>query len=292
MNQSLGTILTAMVTPFTTDLALSEDGLAVLTDHLLDNGSDGLVVAGTTGESPTLSDTEKKRMFRIVVEAAGGRGAVIAGTGRNDTAHSVALTRAAEAAGVDAVLLVTPYYNKPPARGMLLHFRTIAAATSLPVIVYNIPSRCVVDLPPELLAQLAETENIIAVKQANPDLAASRRLLDLCDLQLYAGNDDMLLDVAALGGAGGICVASHLVGPQMGEVIRLARDARMAEARALHQRLLPLYAALSVTTNPIMIKAALALTGRDAGGLRPPLVAATADEAAALTRELKDQGLL
>jgi len=130
------------------------------------------------------------------------------------------------------------------------------------------------------------------VKQANPDLAASRRLLDLCDLQLYAGNDDMLLDVAALGGAGGICVASHLVGPQMGEVIRLARDARMAEARALHQRLLPLYAALSVTTNPIMIKAALALTGRDAGGLRPPLVAATADEAAALTRELKDQGLL
>ena len=227
MNQSLGTILTAMVTPFTADLALNEDGLAVLTDHLLDNGSDGLVVAGTTGESPTLS---------------------------------VALTRAAEAAGVDAVLLVTPYYNKPPARGMLLHFRTIAAATSLPVIVYNIPSRCVVDLPPELLAQLAETENIVAVKQANPDLAASRRLLDLCDLQLYAGNDDMLLPVA-----------------------------ERAAATVLS---LPLYAALSVTTNPIMIKAALALTGRDAGGLRPPLVAATADEAAALTRELKDQGLL
>lgn len=292
MKQALGTVLTAMVTPFRADLSLDEDGLARLAEHLLDSGSDGLVVAGTTGESPTLTDAEKRRMFRIVVEAAAGRGPVVAGTGSNDTTHSVELTRAAEAAGADAILLVTPYYNKPPRRGMLLHFRTVAASTSLPVVVYNIPSRCAVNLPPELLAELAEVENIVAVKQANPDLDESRRVRELCDLRLYAGNDDMLFDICRLGGAGGICVASHLVGRQMGEVAALVAAGRTDEAGALHQRLLPLYEALSITTNPIMIKAALVLTGRDPGGLRPPLVAASDDEMNALKQELENQGLL
>ena len=292
MTRSLGSILTAMVTPFREDLSLDLDGLASLADHLLRHGSDGLVVAGTTGESPTLTDDEKSEMCRVVVDTARGRGSVIAGTGSNDTQHSVVLTRRAEAAGVDGVLLVTPYYNKPPRRGLELHFRTVAAATSLPVIIYNIPSRCVVDLPPELLAELASVENIVAVKQADPDVERSRRLRELCDLTLYAGNDDLLLDVLRLGGQGGICVASHVVGEQMQDVVRLMRNGDAAAAEALTARLAPLYEALFATTNPILVKAALDLLGRPVGGLRLPLVAADQAERETLARELQRQGFL
>ena len=190
-----------MVTPFDGDLAVDHERLAELAAWLLDNGSDGLVVAGTTGESPTLTDAERLAMFRTVVEAVGDRAPVVAGTGSNDTAHSVELTRRAEACGVDAVLVVTPYYNKPPERGLIAHFRAVAAATSLPLIVYNIPGRCVVNLSPEALAELAAVENIVAVKQADPELEHTRRLRELCDVALYAGNDDMLLDVLEMGGA-------------------------------------------------------------------------------------------
>jgi 4-hydroxy-tetrahydrodipicolinate synthase len=292
MTRSLGSILTAMVTPFREDLSLDLDGLASLADHLLRHGSDGLVVAGTTGESPTLTDDEKIEMCRVVVDTARGRGSVIAGTGSNDTQHSVVLTRRAEAAGVDGVLLVTPYYNKPPRRGLELHFRTVAAATSLPVIIYNIPSRCVVDLPPELLAELASVENIVAVKQADPDVERSRRLRELCDLTLYAGNDDLLLDVLRLGGQGGICVASHVVGEQMQDVVRLMRNGDAAAAEALTARLASLYEALFATTNPILVKAALDLLGRPVGGLRLPLVAADQAERETLARELQRQGFL
>jgi len=292
MTDSLGTILTAMVTPFADDLSLDEAALESLADHLLASGSDGLVVAGTTGESATLSDDEKERVFRSVVGVARGRGTVVAGTGSNDTAHSVELTRRAERAGVDAVLVVTPYYNKPPARGLLLHFRTVAAATSLPVIVYNIPSRCVVNLPPELLADLASVDNIVAVKQANPDLEESRRLRQLCDIGIYAGNDDMLLDIVSMGGLGGICVSSHLVGSRMAEVARLAGGGRSEAAGSLAAALRPLYAALFATSNPILVKAALNMLGRRVGGLRPPLVAADDEERAALRAELQRQGLL
>jgi 4-hydroxy-tetrahydrodipicolinate synthase len=291
MTRSLGSILTAMVTPFREDLSLDLDGLASLADHLLRHGSDGLVVAGTTGESPTLTDDEKMEMCRAVVDVAHGRGTVIAGTGSNDTVHSVELTRRAEEVGVDGVLLVAPYYNKPPRRGLELHFRTVAAATSLPVIIYNIPSRCVVDLPPELLAELATVENIVAVKQADPDVERSRQLRELCDLTLYAGNDDLLLDVLRLGGQGGICVASHIVGEQMQDVVRLVRNGDMAGAEALTARLAPLYEALFATTNPILVKAALDLLGRPVGGLRPPLVSADQAEREALARELQRQGL-
>ncbi len=232
--ESFGDILTAMVTPFTLDLQVDYLAFARLADHLLVNGSDGLVVAGTTGESPTLTDDEKVTLFRHAVEVAGGRGPVIAGTGSNDTAHSVALTRRAEDAGVDAVLVVAPYYNKPNERGLRAHFAAIAGATNLPLIIYNIPSRCVIDLSPELLADLAAIDNIVAVKQANPDLGASRRLLELCDLGLYAGNDDMTRDVAAMGGWGCISVASHLVGPRLKELVVAAR-ARRHGARRRHR---------------------------------------------------------
>ena len=292
MTESLGTILTAMVTPFDAALEVDHEELAALADHLLATGSDGLVVAGTTGESPTLSDAEKAAMFRTVVAAVGDRGAVVAGTGSNDTRHSIELTQAAERCGVDAVLAVVPYYNKPPERGLLAHFRAIAAATSLPVIVYNIPGRCVVNLSPEALAELATTENIVAVKQANPDLAETDRLMDLCDLGVYAGNDDMLFDVVSRGGLGGICVSSHLVGERMAAVARLCREGDLTAAAAEDARLHALYKALFVTANPILIKAALNLLGHAVGGLRLPLVPATEDEAAAMGAELRRLGLL
>lgn len=285
-------ILTAMVTPFKDDLSVDYERFTSLAVELLAAGSGGVVVAGTTGESPTLTDDEKIELFRAAVDACRGRGVVVAGTGSNDTEHSVRLTRRAEQAGVDGVLVVAPYYNKPPERGMLLHFRSIAAATSLPVIIYNIPSRCVVNLSPELLAELSRVENIVAVKQANPDLEQSRRLRELCDLQIYAGNDDLLLDVLRLGGRGGICVASHLVGAQMSEVARLAHAGDLDGAAALTARLEPLYAALFATTNPILVKAALAMVGRPVGGLRPPLVTADEGERSALADELRRQGLL
>jgi 4-hydroxy-tetrahydrodipicolinate synthase len=255
MKPSLGTVLTAVVTPFTPDLQVDHAALAGLADHLLESGSDGIVVAGTTGESPTLNDDEKTAMVRTVVEVARGRGTVVAATGSNDTEHSVTLTKRAEDAGCDAVLVVTPYYNKPPERGLLAHFRAVAAATTLPVIVYNIPGRCVVNLSPELLARLAQTENIVAVKQANPDLDELVRLKQLCDLGIYAGNDDMLYDVLAMNGWGGICVATHLVGERMRAMVELARGGDLPRARAAHVALVPLFEALTVATNPIPVKA-------------------------------------
>lgn len=292
MTHSLGTILTAMVTPFGADDAVDHAKLAELADHLLANGSDGLVVAGTTGESPTLSDDEKLEMFRTVVSAVGDRCAVVAGTGSNDTRHSVELTQAAEACGVDAVLAVVPYYNKPPERGILEHFRTVAAATSLPVIVYNIPGRCVVNLSPEALAALAETDNIVAVKQANPDLAQIDRLMELSDMGVYAGNDDMLCDVMTRGGLGGICVSSHVAGPRMAEVARLCREGDTVAAAAEDARLHDLYEALFVTANPIPVKAALNMLGHEVGGLRLPLVPANPEEQAVVAAALRRLGLM
>ena len=292
MTDSLGTILTAMVTPFDDDLAVDYERMAALAAHLLDNGSDGLVVAGTTGESPTLTDDEKLAMFQTVVDAVGDRCPVVAGTGSNDTAHSMELTQAAERCGVDAVLVVTPYYNKPPERGLLAHFRAVAAATTLPVIVYNIPGRCIVNLSPEALAELAAVDNIVAVKQADPDLAQTRRLRELCDLDVYAGNDDMLFDVLAMGGAGGICVASHVVGPQLAEIARLVRAGDLDGARRLDDSLRELYRTLFITSSPIPVKTAMNLLGHRVGGLRLPLVPATDDETAAVAAELRRLGLL
>jgi 4-hydroxy-tetrahydrodipicolinate synthase len=231
-------------------------------------------------------------MFRTVAEAVGDRAPVVAGTGSNDTAHSAELTRNAEACGVDAVLVVTPYYNKPPERGLIAHFRAVAAATSLPVIVYNIPGRCVVNLSPEALAELATVENIVAVKQADPDVSHTRRLRELCDLQVYAGNDDMLLDVLELGGAGGICVASHLVGRSLSEMARLVRAGEHERARALDGSLRELYRVLFITASPIPVKTALNLLGHEVGGLRLPLVPATEDETAIVAAELRRLDLL
>jgi 4-hydroxy-tetrahydrodipicolinate synthase len=292
VDQRLGSVLTAMVTPFTIDDQVDLVAFARLADSLLASGSDGLVVAGTTGEAPTLSDDEKVELFATAADVAHGRGTVVAGVGSNDTGHTVRLTRRAEDAGVDAILVVTPYYNRPPERGLIAHFEAVAAATTLPLVVYNIPSRCCINLEPELLARLAEVDNIVAVKQANPDLSQSARLRDLTDMGIYAGNDDMVLDIVKMGGWGGICVASHLVGAAMCEMVSALRKGDIAGAEAIDIGLASLYRTLFVTTNPIPVKAALNLVGHEVGGLRLPLVEADDDERRQIEAELERQGLL
>ena len=277
----LGGILTAMVTPFDARGRVDEDVAAALARHLLEHGSDGLVVAGSTGEGSTLSDDEKCALFELAV-AESGEAPVIATTGSNDTAHSVELTERATELGVDAMLVVTPYYNKPNRRGILAHFRAVAAATDRPIVVYNIPSRCVIDLSNELLAELAEIPGVEAVKQARYE---DVRPID--GLDLLAGNDDMLAQVLDMGGAGGICVASHLVGDEMRRMID------EPESRVeLQESLAPLFAAMGVTTNPIPVKAAVNMLGHDVGGLRLPLVEASDDEAAVVRTALERHGLL
>jgi len=292
MHTGFGTIITAMVTPFDGELAVDHERLAELAAWLVDHGSDGLVVAGTTGESPTLTDAEKLAMFRTVIAAVGERVPVIAGTGTYDTRHTIALTQAAAECGADAALVVTPYYNKPPERGLIEHFRTVAAASPLPIIIYNIPGRSGVNLTAAALAVLGDVENIVAVKQANPDRDDLARLRELSDVGIYAGNDDMLLDVLRGGGLGGICVASHVAGPQMAEMAACVRAGRLDEAEAIDAELQPLYRALFVTTNPIPIKAAVNLLGIDVGGLRLPLVPATDEERAVVRAQLERLELL
>jgi 4-hydroxy-tetrahydrodipicolinate synthase len=291
MDRSLGDIITAMVTAFNEDGSVDYDGTAQLARFLVDNGSDGLVVSGTTGESPTLSDEEKLGLFSAVRDAVGERAAVIAGTGSNDTAHSVHLTEKATALGVDGILAVTPYYNKPPVAGIIAHFSAVAEATDKPVILYNIPGRCAVNIEPETLAELYAIENIVAVKQANPDMEQTQRLAEICDIGLYAGNDDMLFPMLRYGAWGGICVASHLAGPRMKEMVELYRAGKEEAALAIDEELKPLYQSLFITANPIMVKTALNMLGHDVGGLRLPLVRANAAEEEHMRRVLEQMSL-
>ncbi len=288
----LGAILTAMVTPFDPDMRVDEAAAITLAHHLVEHGSDGLVIAGTTGEASTLSDEEEVALYRMAVREVGDRASVVAGTGSNDTAHSVHLTRAAAEAGVDAVLVVTPYYNRPPRAGILAHVAAIAEV-GLPVIIYNIPGRSVVNLEPDLIAELGTIPNVIAVKQANPDLAECREVARTSGLTLYAGNDDMLFPVLEMGGTGVISVASHLVGDEMAAVVAAAREGDLDEARRRDAVLGDLYAALFVTTSPILIKAALEMTGLiPSARLRLPLVEATPVQRDILRSVLERQGIL
>ena len=270
-----------MVTPFDADGRLDEAAAVRLMKHLLDNGSDGLVLAGTTGEGSTLDDQEKLRLWQLAKEECADA-LLIAGTGSNDTAHTVHLTEQAGAVGMDAMLVVTPYYNKPNPRGIKAHFEAAARATDKPIVVYNIPSRCVVDIPNDLLRELAEIENVAAVKQARD---SDLELID--GLDLLAGNDDMLARVMDAGGTGGILVASHLFGNEMKRIVeepdaRADVDAQLRDA----------YAALSVTVNPIPVKTALALLGLIPGQFRLPMVPASPDEEAEVRSMLERHGLL
>jgi 4-hydroxy-tetrahydrodipicolinate synthase len=288
----LGEVLTAVVTPFDADGAVDYDRFRDLANHLVDNGSDGLVVAGTTGESPTLSDEERLELFRVAVDAIGARATVVAGTGTYSTAHSVHLTREAHEIGVDGFLVVTPYYNKPPVRGIVEHFKAIASESDKPIIVYNIPGRVVLNLEPDTIAQLAEIPNVRAVKQANDDLDQARTILAETDLDLYAGDDILIYPFLELGGIGGVCVHTHVVGPQVKRMIRSFRDGDADTAKRIDEEIVASYDLLKVQTNPIAIKAALNLLGHQVGSVRLPLVEATDDEVAAVRSCLERLGVL
>lgn len=278
---AIGGVLTAVITPFDPNGQVAEEAFVRLLGFLAQNGSDGVVVAGTTGETATLSDEEKLRLFQLAAEE-GSDLFVVAGTGSNDTAHSVHLTEKASELPIDAVLAVTPYYNKPPLRGVYAHMQALSDATDKPIIAYNIPSRCVIDLPNDFLRSLAEIENVRAVKQAREtDIAAIE------GLDLLAGNDDRLAETLDAGGTGGILVSSHIVGPEMRRMID------EPESRwAIHEDLTDVWAGLGVAQLSMTVKAALNLLGHEVGGLRLPLVECDESETAAIRGMLERRGLL
>jgi 4-hydroxy-tetrahydrodipicolinate synthase len=273
----LGEVLTATVTPFDADGNVDYDRYRELCAFLVENGSDGVVVNGTTGEAATLSEAERVGLIEAALDAIGDRATVVAGTGTNSTEHSIHLTEQAHEAGAHAILVVTPYYNKPPQRGIVEHFKAVAAATDRPVVAYNIPGRCVINIEPATMDELARIENVTAVKQSNADLEQARHIVEL-GLDLYAGDDNLVLPFVELGGKGGVCVHTHVVGPQVKELIRLVLEGDLEGARQLDEELAPAYDLIGVVTGPIQIKAALRLIGQDVGGLRLPLVEASDDE--------------
>ena len=287
----LGEVLTAIVTPFDATGAVDHERFRELAAHLVENGSDGLVVAGTTGESPTLTDDERLELIAVAVDAVGDRATVVAGTGTYSTAHSVHLTERAHELGVDAFLVVTPYYNKPPQRGIVAHFEAIAAASDKPIVAYNIPARTVINIEPETISRLAEIETVRAVKQANDDLDQARHIV-ASGLTLYAGDDNLIQPFLELGGVGGICVHTHIVGPQVAEQVKAMEAGDTERARVIDRALEPAYDLLKVVSNPIAIKAALNLLGHEVGGHRLPLVSATSEELADVRSCLDRLGLL
>ena len=278
----IGSIITAIVTPFDERLRVDEEAFVAVMRHLAANGSDGIVVCGTTGEAPTLETPETLRLFELAVAERPEGMAIIAGTGSNDTKHAVHLTEAATERGVDAVLSVTPYYNKPSRRGLKRHFEEVARATDKPVVLYNIPSRTALDMPNDLLAELAQIERIDYVKQANHD-----NLAKVDGLRIFAGNDDMLADVLDLGEAGGILVASHIVGAEMRRML-----AEPENRRAIHDSLKEIFAAMFCTASPAPVKAALQMIGVPVGGVRLPLVEVDESEAEIVHGALERHGLL
>ena len=288
----LGEVLTAIVTPFDADGAVDYESFRELARHLVENGSDGLVVCGTTGESPTLTDEEKLRLWETAVDAVGDRATIVAGTGTYSTAHSVHLTEQAHELGVDGLLVVTPYYNKPPARGIVEHFKAIAAASDRPIVVYNIPGRVVINIEPETISELAEISTVKAVKQANDDLEQARRILAETDLDLYSGDDNLTYPFLELGGIGVVSVLGHVVGPQVKQLVDAFCEGDLETARRIEDGLAPAYELLKVQTNPIAVKCALDLLGHEVGGVRLPLVEADGEERAKVRGCLERLGVL
>ncbi|MBB3867837.1 4-hydroxy-tetrahydrodipicolinate synthase [Parageobacillus toebii NBRC 107807] len=275
-----GKIVTAMVTPFDHKGNIDFAKTTKLVDYLLENGTDSLVVAGTTGESPTLTTEEKVALFRHVVSVVNGRVPVIAGTGSNNTRASIELTKKAEEIGVDAVMLVAPYYNKPNQEGLYQHFKAIAESTSLPVMLYNIPGRSVVNMSVDTVVRLSEIPNIVAIKDASGNLDTMTEIIARTreDFLLYSGDDNITLPVLAIGGAGVVSVASHIIGNEMQQMIAAFEAGELAKAAKLHQKLLPIMKGLFAAPNPVPVKTALQLKGLDVGSVRLPLVPLTEQE--------------
>jgi 4-hydroxy-tetrahydrodipicolinate synthase len=291
MNTPFGRVLTAMVTPFTADGGLDLDGAQQLASVLVDAGNDGLVISGTTGESPTTSDEEKDRLLRAVVEAVGDRARVVAGVGTNDTRHSIELAQLADKAGAAGLLVVTPYYSKPPQSALVQHFRAVAEATDLPVMLYDIPGRTGTAISTAALLELAEHPQIVAVKDAKDDLAASSQVLASTDLAYYAGTDVLTLPLLAVGAVGAVSVVSHLVTPELVSMVDAYTTGDVATAREVNARLQPVYAGIFRTQGVVLVKAALRARGLPAGPVRPPLLDATEAELATLTADLAAAGV-
>jgi 4-hydroxy-tetrahydrodipicolinate synthase len=286
-----GRLITAMITPFRADGSLDVDGAARLATHLVDEqANDGLVINGTTGESPTTSDAEKELVLRTVLEAVGDRAVVVAGVGTNDTRHTIELARAAEKAGAHGVLVVTPYYNRPPQAGLIEHFRAVADGCGLPMMIYDIPGRTGVAIETETMCRLAEHERIIAVKDAKGDLGESAWVMKRTNLAYYSGEDKLTLPLLSVGAAGVVGVPTHIFGPRTKEMILAYEAGDVARARELHQLLLPVFCGFFRTQAVILVKAALTLLGLPAGPVRPPLVHANAAELSRLREDCAEAG--
>ncbi|MEU4713174.1 4-hydroxy-tetrahydrodipicolinate synthase [Micromonospora purpureochromogenes] len=291
-SRPFGRLLTAMVTPFTDDGSLDLDGAVRLAAHLVDEqGNDALVLNGTTGESPTTTDAEKETLIRAVVEAVGDRARIVAGVGTNDTRHTIELAASAEKAGAHGLLVVTPYYNKPPQSGLLRHFTAVADATGLPIMLYDIPHRAGVAIATDTLVRLAEHGRIVAVKDAKGDLTATSWVLSRSDLAYYSGEDALTLPTLAVGGVGLVGTSTHFIGAPAKQMIEAYDAGDTATALGLHRRLLPLFTGIFRTQGVILVKAGLAAQGLPAGPVRPPLVDATADELAQLRADCAAAGL-
>jgi len=286
-----GRMVTAMVTPFKPDGSLDADGAQTLAGHLVDAGNDGLVISGTTGESPTTTDAEKDRLLRAVVEAVGDRATVIAGVGTNDTAHTIESAKQAEAAGAHGLLVVSPYYSRPPQAGLIEHFTRVADATGLPSMLYDIPVRTGVPIRTETLIRLAEHPRIVAVKDAKDDIAETSWVLARTDLAYYCGTDMLNLPWLAIGAVGFVSVVSHVATPQLVEMLEAWDAGDVSSARTIHRALLPVYTGMFRTQGAILAKAALRLLGLPGGPVRAPLVDATEDQVTALKADLAAGGV-
>lgn len=289
-----GEILTAMVTPFDRYGAIDWQALDNLIEHLLNNGTDTILVAGSTGEAATLEVDEKVALFEHVVKRVAGRAKVMAGTGTNATAGTVELTRKADAVGVDGVMIVVPYYNKPPQEALIEHFTSVARATTLPILMYNVPGRTACNMLPRTVAQLAKVSNIFGVKEASANLDQVSEIARLAgpDFVIYSGDDSLTLPILAVGGHGVVSVASHIIGNELKAMVQAFRAGRVETAAAIHQQILPICKVLFVTTNPMPLKAALNMLGINVGGLRLPLTNCSALELDLIRRALKSYGML
>ncbi|MBQ1249802.1 MAG: 4-hydroxy-tetrahydrodipicolinate synthase [Selenomonadales bacterium] len=274
--KDFGRVITAMVTPFHEDGSVNYEGAAELARHLVANGSDGLVVAGSTGEAATMTAEEKLKLFEVVLEAVGDRASVIAGTGSNDTMASVKFTQAAEKVGVHGALVVGPYYNKPTQEGFYQHFKTIAEATSLPIMLYNVPGRTASNIAPETVARLAEIPNIVAIKEASGNVEQATEIIRVtpADFKVYSGDDALTLPLLAVGGEGIVSVAGHVVGNQIQAMIQAFLAGDIKKAQEINLSILPVFKAMFIVTNPIPVKTSVGLLGLPAGPLRLPLTAA------------------